>query len=99
MDEIDAMFKRRGGSKHNVSLMALMNMLMSEQETATMNSTSNNHRYRNRATVVILAATNCPQVLDSSFLSPTRFSSCLLVPPPDKDARHAVLKRKMAKVS
>jgi transitional endoplasmic reticulum ATPase len=41
--------------------------------------------------VLILAATNAPWHLDSAFRRPGRFDRIIFVPPPDRDARVAIL--------
>jgi CDC48 subfamily AAA family ATPase len=40
--------------------------------------------------VVIIAATNRPDIMDTALLRPGRFDRILLVPGPDKDAREAI---------
>lgn len=42
--------------------------------------------------VLILAATNAPWHLDSAFRRPGRFDRILFVPPPDAEARAAILR-------
>jgi len=42
--------------------------------------------------LLVLAATNTPWALDTAFLRPGRFDQLFLVPPPDKEARAAILK-------
>ncbi|MDB5098592.1 MAG: ATP-binding protein [Cyanobacteria bacterium RYN_339] len=42
--------------------------------------------------VLILAATNAPWHLDAAFRRPGRFDQVLFVPPPDQDARAAILR-------
>jgi SpoVK/Ycf46/Vps4 family AAA+-type ATPase len=42
--------------------------------------------------VLILAATNAPWHLDNAFRRPGRFDRILFVPPPDREARAAILK-------
>jgi transitional endoplasmic reticulum ATPase len=42
--------------------------------------------------VLILAATNAPWHLDPAFIRPGRFDRVIFVPPPDYDARTAILK-------
>jgi ATP-dependent 26S proteasome regulatory subunit len=41
--------------------------------------------------VLVLAATNVPWAVDPAFRRPGRFDQTLFVPPPDKDAREAIL--------
>ena len=42
--------------------------------------------------VVIIAATNRPDIIDSALLRPGRFDRLLFVPPPDLDARRQIFK-------
>jgi len=46
--------------------------------------------------VLILAATNVPWAIDSAFRRPGRFDRILFIPPPDRDARLAILTMAMA---
>ena len=41
--------------------------------------------------VIVLAATNRPEVLDSALLRPGRFDRRVVVNPPDKDGRRKIL--------
>ncbi len=41
--------------------------------------------------VVVIAATNRPDIIDEALLRPGRFDLILEVPPPDKDARKQIL--------
>jgi SpoVK/Ycf46/Vps4 family AAA+-type ATPase len=41
--------------------------------------------------VVIIAATNRPDFIDTSFLRPGRFDSLIYIPPPDSEARKSIL--------
>ncbi len=43
--------------------------------------------------VLILGATNVPWAVDSAFRRPGRFDRVLFVPPPDREAREAILRR------
>jgi len=43
-------------------------------------------------TVIVLAATNRPDVLDQALLRPGRFDRRVVVQPPDKVGREAILK-------
>lgn len=47
---------------------------------------------RGLAGVLVLAATNRPQVIDSALLRPGRFDALLFVPPPDQPGRLETLK-------
>ena len=46
---------------------------------------------QNNAGVLILAATNTPWAIDPAFRRPGRFDRMLFVPPPDREARAAIL--------
>ena len=43
------------------------------------------------AAVIVLGATNRPEVLDAALLRPGRFDRRVTVPPPDKDGRRQIL--------
>jgi cell division protease FtsH len=47
--------------------------------------------FESGAAVIVLAATNRPEVLDSALLRPGRFDRRVTVPPPDKDGRRKIL--------
>jgi transitional endoplasmic reticulum ATPase len=42
--------------------------------------------------VIVIAATNRPDIIDAALLRPGRFDRILYVPPPDKEARTQILK-------
>ena len=42
--------------------------------------------------VIVLGATNRPEILDQALLRPGRFDRRVTVPPPDKDGRAQILK-------
>ncbi len=50
----------------------------------------------NNAGVLILGATNVPWAVDPAFRRPGRFDRLLFVPPPDAEARHAILELMLA---
>jgi cell division protease FtsH len=47
--------------------------------------------FESDATVIVLGATNRPEVLDSALLRPGRFDRRVTVPPPDLDGRREIL--------
>lgn len=51
---------------------------------------------RNNDGVLILGATNVPWAIDPAFRRPGRFDRTYFVPPPDREAREAILKMEMA---
>ncbi|MFH1823551.1 MAG: CDC48 family AAA ATPase [archaeon] len=80
-DEIDSLAGRRGesmGSKVNESVL---NQLLAEMDgLEEMND------------VIVLAATNRPDMLDSALLRPGRFDRILSIPVPDKAGRLEIFK-------
>jgi len=42
--------------------------------------------------VIVIAATNRPDIIDAALLRPGRFDRLLYVPPPDKEARTQIIK-------
>ena len=48
--------------------------------------------------VVVLAATNRPDIIDPAVLRPGRFDRRVYVPPPDEEARHKILNIKTEKM-
>ncbi len=80
-DEIDAIASRRGdfaGSKVNETIV---NQLLSEIDGL-----------QDRSQVVLIAATNRPDILDHALLRPGRLDRLIYVPLPDYDARFEILK-------
>jgi SpoVK/Ycf46/Vps4 family AAA+-type ATPase len=80
-DEADALGGRRS-DMHSGSGRQLINQFLSEMDGV---SSSN-------AGVLILAATNAPWHVDPAFRRPGRFDRVLFVPPPDSEARAAILR-------
>nr|BAL59537.1 cell division protease [Candidatus Acetothermum autotrophicum] len=83
IDEIDAVGRKRGagiGGGHDEREQTL-NQLLSEMDGFDKNE----H-------VIILAATNRPDILDPALLRPGRFDRKISVPPPDSKGREAILK-------
>ena len=82
IDEIDAVGRKRGagiGGGHDEREQTL-NQLLSEMDGFDKNE----H-------VIILAATNRPDILDMALLRPGRFDRKITVPPPDSKGREAIL--------
>jgi transitional endoplasmic reticulum ATPase len=81
-DEIDAIAPTRGtlGSDSHVTERVISQLLT---ELDGLEVLSN---------VIIIAATNRPDIIDAALLRPGRFDRLLYVPPPDKDARIHILK-------
>jgi CDC48 subfamily AAA family ATPase len=80
-DEIDALAPRRGQEFGSHVTETVVNQILTELDGI--------ERLEN---VIILGATNRPDILDPSLLRPGRFDRLVLVPLPDKDARVEVFK-------
>ncbi|MCD6188666.1 MAG: CDC48 family AAA ATPase, partial [Thermococcus sp.] len=80
IDEIDAIAPRRGTDVNRVT-DRLINQLLTEMDGIEENSG-----------VVVVAATNRPDILDPALLRPGRFDRLILVPAPDERARFEILK-------
>ncbi len=83
IDEIDAVGRKRGagiGGGHDEREQTL-NQLLSEMDGFEKNE----H-------VIVLAATNRPDILDPALLRPGRFDRKITVPPPDLKGREAILR-------
>ncbi|MEQ8965376.1 MAG: ATP-dependent zinc metalloprotease FtsH [Azospirillaceae bacterium] len=87
VDELDALGRARGGGPGggagggNDEKEQTLNQLLGEMDG-----------FDSRSGIVILAATNQPQVLDSALLRAGRFDRQVLVDRPDKKGRLAILK-------
>ena len=83
VDEIDAVGRRRGtglGGGHDEREQTL-NQLLSEMDG-----------FDNETNIVLIAATNRPDVLDPALLRPGRFDRQITVDLPDVKGRHDILK-------
>jgi transitional endoplasmic reticulum ATPase len=81
-DEIDAIAPTRGamGSDSHVTERVISQLLT---ELDGLEVLSN---------VIVIAATNRPDIIDAALLRPGRFDRLLYVPPPDKEARAQIFK-------
>ncbi len=89
VDEIDAVGRHRGaglGGGHDEREQTL-NQLLVEMDG-----------FESSEGVIMIAATNRPDVLDPALLRPGRFDRQVVVPQPDKRGREAILKVHAAKV-
>ncbi len=80
IDEIDAIAPMRGSDVNRVT-DRIINQLLTEMDGLEENSG-----------VVVIAATNRPDILDPALLRPGRFDRLILVPAPDEKARYEILK-------
>lgn len=83
IDEIDAVGRKRGGSVNggHDEREQTLNQLLVEMDG-----------FDNNTGVIVIAATNRPDVLDPALLRPGRFDRQVAVEAPDLDGREAILK-------
>ncbi|HEY6168190.1 MAG TPA: ATP-binding protein, partial [Verrucomicrobiae bacterium] len=80
-DEVDALGASRADMRHHAGRQ-LINQFLAEMDGVKSSNEG----------VLILGATNAPWHLDSAFRRPGRFDRVLFVPPPDTQARAAILR-------
>jgi len=80
IDEIDAIAPHRGTDTNHVT-DRLINQLLTEMDGIQENSG-----------VVVIGATNRPDIMDKALLRPGRFDRLILVPAPDEKARLEIFK-------
>src|ERR1700686_1500683 len=84
IDELDAVGRARGGPAGfgaNSEQEQTLNQILTEMDGFSPSNT-----------VIVLAATNRSDVLDQALLRPGRFDRRVVVQPPDKVGREAILK-------
>jgi cell division protease FtsH len=83
IDELDAIGRARGAGSFggNDEREQTLNQILTEMDG-----------FSSREGVIVLAATNRPDVLDQALLRPGRFDRRVTVNPPDKVGREAILK-------
>ncbi|MEB3369320.1 AAA family ATPase [Saccharopolyspora mangrovi] len=80
LDEVDALAPRRGQSSDSGVADRVVAALLTELDGVEP-----------MRDVVVLAATNRPELIDPALLRPGRLERLVYVPPPDADARRAIL--------
>src|SRR4051812_40067436 len=82
IDELDAVGRARGGFNlgGNDEREQTLNQILTEMDG-----------FESDQAVIVLGATNRPEVLDPALLRPGRFDRRVNVPPPDKDGRRQIL--------
>jgi len=83
IDELDSIGRARGRSAVGGS---------TEQEQTLNQILTEMDGFSSREGVIVLAATNQPDLLDPALLRPGRFDRRVVVPPPDKRGREEILK-------
>ncbi len=81
LDEVDALAPRRGGSADAGVADRVVAALLTELDGVEP-----------LRDVVVLGATNRPELIDPALLRPGRLERLVYVPPPDADARAAILR-------
>jgi cell division protease FtsH len=86
IDELDAVGRSRAGGGPNISgghdeREQTLNQILTEMDG-----------FSPRESVIVLGATNRPEVLDQALLRPGRFDRRVVVSPPDRAGREAILK-------
>ena len=84
IDELDAIGRARGSG--------VLSGGHSEQEQTLNQILTEMDGFSSREGVIVLAATNRPDVLDPALLRPGRFDRRVTVNPPDRNGREAILK-------
>jgi len=80
IDEIDAVAKKRGTVLHSGAGEQTLNQILVEMDGL-----------EGRENVIVLAATNRPDVLDPAILRPGRFDRTVVVPMPDYQERKEII--------
>ncbi len=79
MDEIDSIAPERGtGGDSNVTERVISQMLTEMDGLESLND------------VVVIAATNRPDIMDPALLRPGRFDKAIFIGPPDKESRKSI---------
>ncbi|RLG46162.1 MAG: AAA family ATPase, partial [Thermoproteota archaeon] len=83
LDELDSIGKRRDLYSSDDVTPRLLSLMLSEMDGM-----------RSEGGIVVVGATNMPDLLDPALLRPGRFDKLIYVPPPDFRARVEILKAK-----
>jgi SpoVK/Ycf46/Vps4 family AAA+-type ATPase len=79
-DEIDSIAKKRDLYGSDDTTPRLLSLMLAEMDGLE----------KEHATLLVVGATNKPDMLDEAILRPGRFDRVIYVPPPDKEARKAI---------
>lgn len=87
-DELDSIAPQRGSRMGDSGVTErIVNQLLTEMDGMVL-----------LKNVVVIAATNRPDLLDPALLRPGRFDQIIYVPPPDKEARLAIFRVHMRRM-
>ncbi len=81
LDEIDSIAPRRGGNSDSGVTERIVNQLLTSMDGVEV-----------LQGVVVIGATNRPDILDTALIRAGRFDKMIYIPPPDRDARLQILK-------
>ncbi len=81
LDEIDSIAPNRGGGSDSGVTERIVNQLLTSMDGVEV-----------LQGVVVIGATNRPDILDSALIRAGRFDKMIYIPPPDRDARLLILK-------
>ncbi len=85
IDEIDSIVPRRGSASGPGVTERVVNQLLTSMDGL-----------ESLEGIIVMAATNRPDIIDPALLRPGRFDRLVLVPAPDQKTRESILKVKMA---
>ncbi|MDH4122928.1 MAG: CDC48 family AAA ATPase [Thermoplasmata archaeon] len=80
LDEIDAIAPRRGAYSDSGASERIVNQILTSMDGL-----------EDLDNVIVIGATNRPDILDPALLRPGRFDRILLVPVPDEQGRHKIM--------
>jgi transitional endoplasmic reticulum ATPase len=80
-DEIDSLIRIRGASPNESYMDRIINQFLTEMQGIDKKSQ-----------ILIIGATNRPELLDPAIMRPGRFDRLLYIPPPNYEERMAILK-------
>jgi transitional endoplasmic reticulum ATPase len=80
IDEIDSIAAKRGSHGDSGATERVVNQLLTSMDS-----------FESLGDVIVLAATNRPDMIDPSILRPGRFDRIVYIPPPDTAERRAIL--------
>ncbi|HHF56109.1 MAG TPA: AAA family ATPase [Thermoplasmatales archaeon] len=80
-DEIDAIAPSRGGAADSHVTERVISQMLTELDGL-----------EELRDVIVIAATNRPDIIDPALLRPGRFDRLIYIPPPDKEARKEIFK-------
>lgn len=81
LDELDALGQKRTQARHQPLWRSLVAQMLNEMDSVAANNEG----------VFVLGATNAPWDVDTALRRPGRFDRSILVLPPDREARKAIL--------